>query len=196
MSNIPKNKSVLIFAYFRSGSTALCDQIAKQLNVPNFDEAFHNCYPDRRDEFLKYYPKRCVFKIMGDQTGGKYTAQINNAFRDCYTIKLTRRDLAAQCTSWVISQMGYIWHQYKTMQMSDYTIEIDHKWFKLYINQILQSNQLIDSFTRYTNFDKHLVYEDLKPITGDYIKRKKPTNYTEVYDSVKIILERNHGYNL
>ena len=48
------NRPIIIYSYFRAGSTAVCDSLAKHYNYKNFDEAFHRSFHIRRQKFIQY----------------------------------------------------------------------------------------------------------------------------------------------
>ena len=195
--DIPPHKSVLIFSQFRSGSTALADHISKKLDVTNFDEAFHNCYPQRNRDFLDHLPKRCVFKVTGDQAGQAPAHVLDRLWNDCYVIKLSRQNLLDQCTSWVISERGNtVWHQKRGQQVNDYTVNIERNWFQLHINQIIRTNRMHNEFHHPKGFDLELEYEKITIPKSDYQPRKRPDNYTQVRNSVAEILNNHFGISV
>ena len=56
--NNHENKPITIVCVPRSGSTALSDELAKQYNLTNFEEAFHPDYPQSLEELEKESRKK------------------------------------------------------------------------------------------------------------------------------------------
>ena len=190
--DVPKNTPVVIRSYYRAGSTALCSFIEKHYNYQNFDEAFHNSYPKRRNNFFDYKENNdWVIKIMGDQWDTTRWPCQNDLWDRAYKIKLTRRNFEKQLISWYISYKTKKWHQKadekNDLQFQDYTVPLSEHWMKIFFAKLSNYNRMVDNFR--ANYDYELVYEDLKIDNSDFIRRQIPSNYDQIQDLAKKIIK-------
>ena len=58
--NVSDDKTILVFANYRTGSTALCDWLSKKTGLVNYDEAFHPLGVTNSN----YKNKKCIIKIF------------------------------------------------------------------------------------------------------------------------------------
>lgn len=192
--NVPSGKPVILWSYYRAGSTAVCDFIAKKYFYKNFDEAFHNSYPDRRDKFLQYQAGHTnfVIKIMADQWQEKWQPLQSDLWNRSYTVKLTRRNFHAQLVSWYISYHSNHWHQTKNQKKQRYTVMLDERFMKLWCTKLKNYNKTIDNYRG--PFDAQIVYESFGVYNTDFTKRRRPDNYQDISECAKkVIDEINHG---
>ena len=168
--NIPFGKSVVIFASYRTGSTALCDYISKKYKLANFDEVFHDNVPERTARFLDY-KGNYVIKIMPNQITDKYSSLLKKIVDDSFLIKLTRTDVIKQIASFYICCETDKWH-YKVLELtSDYPFD-----FIISINRQLENLGYC--------YDLSLAYEDLEITNTEYKIYNKPTNYIELLEMI------------
>ena len=182
--NIPFGKSVVIFASYRTGSTALCDYISKKYKLANFDEVFHNNVPERTARFLDY-KGNYVIKIMPDQITDKYgsfkhSSLLKKIVDDSFLIKLTRTDIIKQIASFYICCATDKWH-YKVPELtSDYKINIYNHDYPF--DFIISTNRQLENLGYC--YDLSLVYEDLEITNTEYKIYNKPTNYIELLEMI------------
>jgi LPS sulfotransferase NodH len=103
---IPTDQHILVYANYRTGSTALCDLLSQRTGMTNLDEAFHlvNQYTDFSTELAK----PCIIKIMPDQSiPDQYRSLIGKAT----AIGVYRRDLILQAISYALAMKTQLWHQ-------------------------------------------------------------------------------------
>jgi LPS sulfotransferase NodH len=177
--NIPFGKSVVIFASYRTGSTALCDFISKKYKLVNFDEVFHDMVPERTTRFLNY-KGNYVIKIMPDQLTEENNSLLKTIIDNSFIIKLTRADVIKQIASFYICCETRKWH-YKVPELtSNYKINVYNNDYPF--DYIISNNQQLKNLKYHC--DLELTYEDLEITNTDYKIYNKPANYVELIEMV------------
>lgn len=174
---LPKDRTIVVYANYRSGPTAHCDLLSRLTGIVNYDELFHKDIPIAQRLFNKPVAFPCIIKIMPDQTiPKKYKSTVNQAFK----IGITRRSLLDQTISYYICEQAQRWHYEHCDDQSSYSVPID----LTLMEQLL--NYMICVCNYYNNSgvckDIELYYEDIKNELRDslYVEYIKPTNYSEV----------------
>jgi LPS sulfotransferase NodH len=176
---IPNPSSIAVVTSYRTGSTALCDYLSNHLNIPNFDEAFHQS--NDPETYKNYqYKEHCILKIMQDQVVEPYWTDVKDRFT---LVGLYRRDLARQAASW-----------YMSMQLSDYHLTVDDLpkaayEIPIYIWDIENTCKSVHKFNKLYQekrslFTAEFAYEDIQDEFSSkntkYVRYTKPTNYYEI----------------
>lgn len=184
------DRPILVYSYYRSGSTAICDSLATYYNYKNFDEGFHNAFPIRRERFLDYQKTNTNFivKITGDQWEPRWNDIQTSLWERCCVVRLRRRDFQDQLVSWAISISTHSkWHQLKSDKIEDYKVSIRDHDFKIAYIRMKRANQLIDNCDRRIDYD--LFYEDLGIPNTKFVHRKRPINYIELIEKAKTVIK-------
>ena len=198
---IPDNKPVLIYASYRTGSTALCDELAMLLEYQNFDEAYHphERFQDRYKDFVEYKEQNTnyILKIMPDQITEDNKQDVKKVFDSAYKIRLYRHDSVKQIASWYVSEITGFWHQTATKQMPPDAVRLDKDFMLKCCDKILWNNQQIEKMPSIL-FDADLQFEGLKLSNSLYQPRNRPENYEKVIQLVRETLplsgkDRNKG---
>lgn len=199
IDNVPADKPILVFCSYRTGSTALCNQLANQLDYRNFDEAYHpTLFRKRQTEFLSYKQNSnsYVWKLMPDQITADNHSDIVDTWQKSFVIKLTRRDTVAQIASWYISHLTDNWHQVKNhaaqnqnvwhknqSDLSELVVPVDGELLNRSISSLLAINNLVDKLPP-ESYNLHLEYEDISLQHSEYVPRAKPKNYRELTETI------------
>jgi hypothetical protein len=187
---------VFIVAGPRTGSTALGHYIFdKNPDIKYF------CEPDLYVEYLKTFldfyetNDNFVLKTMPDHFLRRYPNSVKDRLlNNSLTIKLKRRDTAAQIASLYIAEQRELWH-YDTCQLDDFNylkeIPLEIKLDKVLVclKRVLHTNKVLDNITT----DLELYYEDLDLIETNKALTPNPSNYNEIIFVVTNIL-RNKSY--
>ena len=176
--DLPDSKSIIVFSSFRTRSTALCDWIAQEKGLTNFDEAF--LYVERAISFVNFInrsPGNFVAKVMCSPH--QYTPAIQQFLKpllnQCTLIRLHRRNVFAQITSFYIASVTNQWHfvkkytgRYPLLAQDCFTgeIPIDIAELKNAAISILTTNQRLQAIN--TRFDLELVSEDLGVLPSNF----------------------------
>jgi hypothetical protein len=186
MYNITKFP-VFILSSPRTGSTTLADDIYREYpNLKLFNESGTNKDAESFYEYIKN-TNNYVLKAHLLDIDNKYTAELKDLIShgDAFLIRLRRRDIVAQVTSWYIEMhrkiFGYDING-DHVNVNDYIPLVATKADRA-ITFILQNNHILDRCSY--NFDLDLYYEDLKLSTNKYIKTPNPVNYEKIYDFIK-----------
>lgn len=191
---IPDNMPVLILSSYRSGSTALMQVIGERLNYRTFGEPWHWNVDIREkcSEFFTYKKTNTdyVWKLMPDHLP-KESAHLEECLADwgnSYVIRLLRRDIAQQITSWIISMKTDVWNSTQIKQIPHVDIEDDYIEYS--VNKHLISLDALQ-FTKTTSHIT-LYYEDILDllVESTYKPTAKPKNYNEVLSKVTTILKQ------
>ena len=182
---VPRTQSVIIFASYRTGSTALCDYLAKEYRLGNFDEVFHECVPVRTENFKKFIKSngKFVIKIMPDQINDSNIDFINQLAVDSFLIKLSRKNIVKQIASLYLCCETDQWHFKNTDNSQPYTVQINPEHFEYPIEYILKNNSALDTFDYL--YDLKLYYEDLATINTQYTVYHKPSNYQDLVNAIE-----------
>lgn len=181
-SDIPKDKHIVVYANYRTGSTAFCDFLSKETGLVNYDEIFHSNIPNKK-QYLVQSP--CIFKIMPDHI---VPIEFANLISTSFKIGIKRRSLVNQIASFYVCHVTKIWHskQNDTFDNDLYNVEIIDTELINVIGYILelQNTYTISGIQK----DIEFYYEDILDIfsKSKYVVYKKPNNY-------QILLERIAG---
>jgi hypothetical protein len=172
----------LILANYRTGSSPLCQGVALENSVTAFVEP--SITKERTDEFMKHYSStsQYIVKFMPDQIDSftPYQELLNS---DCFKIKLTRKDKAAQIASYYIASVRDKWWTTKTEESKNYFVPIIHDKILHCITHIKQVDLMLESFE---NFDIELYYEDIGIIEDiDRVHSRKPANFEHLINIIK-----------
>lgn len=183
LDQIPNDKSLVVVASYRTGSTALCDLLAKKHNIKNFDEVYHNCFPWRTQEFNFWQKKnhKSIIKIMPDQMP-KFSVQ-KKIFADAFLIGLYRRDVIAQIASYYVACTTMSWHNNAT---DDYYVDINLEELENHCRFIKRSNGAYQQvFKNLCNIE--IAYEDIADQLNESSFRTyhRPLNYNEIVARVQ-----------
>ena len=175
---VPDNQTILVFANYRCGSTALCDILSKQTGLPNLDELFH----PRNNRKFDYINKTGIIKIMPDHP---LPQDFDTLLQKSFVVGIQRKSIVNQIASFYIAHRQHVWHVKKNQPSSSYTVEIDKLDLKDQIAYILLTQQ---KYNRY-NFpiDLVLYYEDIIHNLGasTYDVYHKPDNYDNLIKLIK-----------
>jgi hypothetical protein len=140
---------------------------------------------ERFDKFVAHYEKdknNFVLKIIVDQIDDtpQYREIIN---RDCYKIRLFRKDIVSQIVSHYISVKTRKWHQTNIENIVPYSIRIVPSHIRSSIETIFNNNIKLNSLN--IDFDYTLYSEDL-PLLDEtnHVVTTKPINYHDIYSAV------------
>jgi LPS sulfotransferase NodH len=178
-------KPIVILANYRTGSSPLaCSIAAYNYVVPHYEP---NLFCDRKTKFLESYNNGNEFlvKFMPDQISAFGIYQELLA-RDCYKIKLYRKNKVEQIASYYISAMRDKWWTIKDEYEKDYSLNIDIDVIQQSIKRITTVDYMLDSID--LKFDLVLSYEDLGIIKNtNTIRTKQPVNV----EIIKNIIKKN-----
>lgn len=184
------NRPIIVYSYYRAGSTAVCDSLANHYNYKNFDEGFHDAFPIRRERFLQYQKTNTNFivKITGDQWSTPWEDIQTSLWERSCVVRLRRRDFLDQLVSWVISISKHSrWHQTQIDVIEDYRVPIRDHDFKIAYIKMKRANQIVDNCDRRIDYD--LFYEDLGIPDTKFVHRKRPVNYVELIEKGKQVIK-------
>lgn len=187
--NIDRNRPVVVFASYRTGSTAVCDHLGTKYQLNNFDEAFHPAIPRRTVNFLSHdfkNNKKFIIKIMPNQYQN-YKSLIDFLISqwDCTLVRLTRTNFIEQLASWYIASGTGVWHN-NTSNDTDYCIHLDCNQLRNCADFLKTQNESLQNLN--FNFDFELEYESLGFVTSKYQIYNKPANYSTLIEEIKKIL--------
>jgi hypothetical protein len=176
--DLPDNKSIIVFSSFRTRSTALCDWIAQEKGLTNFDEAF--VYVERAISFVNFINRSSgnfVAKVMCSPH--QYTPDTQQFLKpllnQCTLIRLHRRNVFAQITSFYCAAVTNQWHfvkkhtyRHPLLAQDCFTgeIPIDTAELRNAAISILTTNQRLQAIN--TRFDLELVSEDLGVLPSNF----------------------------
>ena len=170
--DLPPNKPILVIANYRTGSTALCNLIAKQTGYINLDEHFH---PKFNRSYKSWRDKLTVIKIQPDHQVPPH--HWNELLDKSYVIGITRRDIVEQIASFYLCHKTQIWHEKQSSDLvDDYLIDIDEYELE---DQFRYISDLCDRFQNLTPYcSKLFYYEDISKYLNDseFRIKSKPRN--------------------
>jgi LPS sulfotransferase NodH len=179
--DLPPNKPILVIANYRTGSTALCNLIAKQTGYINLDEHFH---PKFNRSYKSWRDKLTVIKIQPDHQVPPH--HWNELLDKSYVIGITRRDIVEQIASFYLCHKTQIWHEKQSSDLvDDYLIDIDEYELE---DQFRYISDLCDRFQNLTPYcSKLFYYEDISKYLNDseFRIKNKPRNYNMLIDNIK-----------
>lgn len=180
--DIPKNQSIVVFANYRTGSTALCNWLSKTTGFANHDEAFHPNFLARKNIDPN---KKFIVKIMPDHV---VPAEFENLIKNSFVIGLQRKNLAEQIASFYICDQTHRWHQNKYQKVLDYEVPIDDLQIEDQVRYILKMQLRYDKLP----YDKNteIFYEDITELLqqSSYAVYHKPKNYQDLIGRVEVLI--------
>ena len=182
--DLPLDKPILVIANYRTGSTALCNLIAKQTGHINLDEHFHPKF-DQLYELWK--DKLTVIKIQPDHQIP--LDQWNELLNKFYIVGITRRDIVEQIASFYLCHRTQIWHEKKSSDLvGDYLIDIDRYDLEDQIRYIHDTCNKFQNLIPYCN--ELFYYEDIRNYLNesDFRIKSKPSNYNMLIDKIKELI--------
>ena len=181
--NIPTDKTILVFANYRTGSTAFCDWLSKKVGLINYDEAFHPFSQQKID----YKNNKCIIKIMPGHT---LPMDFDDLVKKSFVIGIQRRSLIEQIASFYICDKTRHWHQHKNERTYKYQIEIDMLGIEDQISYILEMQEDYKKLPYLK--DLEIYYEDIGGLLNEskYAESPKPSNYNELLSTVESLVDK------
>jgi LPS sulfotransferase NodH len=158
---IPGNRSIVIMANYRTGSTAFGDLLSKLTGLPFLGEVFHYNLSSRPAAYDTN--QQSVIKIMPNHMPPE--DHWDSLFNKSYIIGLYREDFAAQVLSYAVSYHLGKWQQEKN---ADVVVTDPEMALRLTDAQLQSSIQILRKTDAEWNeckeyFDIILSYENIKP---------------------------------
>jgi hypothetical protein len=177
-------RPIVILSNYRTGSTALADEIHRFFFVHNFSEPHLDTEIfNKLKNSLESKHSNFVLKIMFNQINDFYQEILN---LDCFKIKLTRKDLVKQILSYYIAFYTNKWQSEITDPIMEYSVDIDKNYIHNAINNILICEQASKNLD--IKYDMELYYEDIKFNNIALLKTIPPKNFREIeLEIIKII---------
>ena len=185
--NIDATRPVVVFASYRTGSTAFCDYISHKHQLINFDEAFHWDFPWRTADFIRQsLTTNFVIKIMPDQYQN-YKSIIDFLIEECSCnlIRLTRNNFVEQVASWYVASTSDNWHN-TGHDNNHYSVPIVHKQIIGCTDFIEKQNLALEKIN--FNFSNEIEYSELGSIDSKYRVYNKPTNYATLLEEIRKVI--------
>lgn len=193
MLEFPTNKTILVLASYRTGSTALCNLISKRTGLLNCDELFHFIANPKLYE--QYQNQNIVVKIMPDQVPTLYWKEL---IKKSFVIGISRLPIQEQIASYYLAHRTQHWHFKKlNNNKHDYTIDIERFDLEDQIRYILKMNAIYQQqFVPHVNME--IKYETIKSELdeSDYVTYIKPVNYKELLIAINDLLPEILSWNL
>lgn len=197
--DLPDNRSVIVFSSFRTSSTALCDWISQTKGLTNFDEAF--LYADRAIGFVNFVnktPDKFVVKVMcnTDQYTPRTREYLQSLLDRCTVLRLSRRNVFAQITSFYIAAISSRWHYVKipsywhpawTFDQFCSDIPIDQTELKKSAISILNANKRLYDLPM--RVDQDLISEDLGVLPSNYQMIPPPANQDQLNTALQTLID-------
>lgn len=197
--DLPDNKSIVVFSSFRTRSTALCDWLAQQKGLTNFDEAFINVGQAMAFvNFAKRTPNKFIIKIMCN--ADQYIPEIQHFMKpmldQCTVIRLRRQDVFAQIKSFYIAATSDHWHFVKQKQgLHPFlpedafvrNIAIDSAQLRNAAISILTANRRLNIVK--VKFDLELVSESLGVLPSNYQLIPPLTNQDQLNTALNTLID-------
>ena len=182
MIKITKNP-IVILSNYRTGSTALCNHLAKQHNLKNFNEPHCHKWPDFISHVLKNKSPKYILKFMPDQII-EYPLYQKILNSDCFKIRLYRKNKIDQISSYYICTMTNRWGRTRKEAVEEYQVPIDTGQVRYSIERILKNDQLLDS--QNIEFDITCFYEDIGVLENNHnLITVSPLNILEIKSVIK-----------
>ena len=165
---IPDDKSILICASYRTGSSALMELIQQQTGLPKLGEPFH--WTSKDNPYLKeYVGKPCLLKIMPNHDIEDSVKE--RLFNDSFKIGIYRRDVAAQGFSFFMAQRTDVW------VVKDGATEYQHPKILKWPKSNYMADHMINCHKKYkSDYRPHL---DLEFVYEDILDDLNKTNHEE-----------------
>jgi hypothetical protein len=145
-------------------------------------------------EFMDSNSTDFVLKIIADQLDDcRYYREI--LARDCYKIRLMKRDIPEQIASYHIASKTRKWWQLTDEEREPRFIRTVRSHLLRSMNIILHNNALLEEST--IQFDETIYAEDLPFLeSSKYKPSTKPKNYDHIYKSAHELYETRDTYRL
>ena len=187
MINSINRLPVVIVANYRTGSSELGQQLAKQHNVPWIPEPYH--FPEHQARLTDYYHnnKNYVAKFIVDQLPHLSIHQ-QVLETSCFKIRLTRDNKLEQLVSYYIATQSNTWRQTKPT-IPEYQVDINAQVMQDLATTLYNNDKLLSESD--IEFDITCSYESLKL---DQIKQTtlfkttRPNNINQVIQLAKKII--------
>ena len=194
MFNINKTPIIIISAP-RTGSTALGSYLSRKfLNIKYFPEPDFTGNLDIV-KFEKHFLSGNNFILKAHAFNlPKYNPSTIKIV--CYTdltykIRIRRKDVAKQVVSlYIASSRGEKYHFKKAQYDLNDTIPIDKIKMIACIDFIIEKNKILENNN--TQFDLDIFYEDIVIPDNDYHIVPKPTNYENLVEITRLLLENRN----
>lgn len=177
----------LIYTNYRSGSTELGIQLAKNHGVKFYSEPYGRKNAEGYDveklaDFIRSYytEEKYIVKFMPDQLRGMKEYQ--QLFKgNCFKIRLQRSSELDQIVSFYIAMQTLNWRQVNPQDT--YTVPIDDLVIKNSIGIVIGNNNMLKYSS--VKFDLDLDYEEIKTLYPDSsTKTTQPENIEEIREAV------------
>lgn len=191
LSNVSKLPIILI-APPRSGSSVICAQIARELNLPHYNDI---TYADDSTEVEKCFSyikdsNNYVMKFHAFDMH-KYPEWLINKIksRETYNVKVERKDFINHVASVYIAEVRNLYH-YDQVNIENYydTITLRHPKMWNCISRLKKYIQELDNLD--VVFDQVVAYEDYQYDNDVCIKTPLPVNYREILEFIKGLYEK------
>ena len=191
-----KQRPIVIIANYRTSSSALSEHIAIHYGLTRFAEPmqWHARYTEF-DSYMNQNKTDFVLKIIAEQMDDcRYYREI--LARDCYKIRLLKRNVPEQIASHYLAKKTRRWSQLIDEERNnDYIIRTVRSQLLSSMNTILHNNALLEEST--IQFDETIYAEDLPFLeVSKYKISTKPKNYDYIYESACKLYETRDTYRL
>ena len=193
--NVEK-RPIVIIANYRTSSSVLSVYLANNYGgLARFSEPmqWRKNYL-RFSEFIDSNNTNYVLKIIADQMDDcKYYREI--LARDCYKIRLMKRDVPGQIASYHVAHKTRKWTQLIDEERNPSSIRIVRSRLLRAMNTILHNNALLEESN--IQFDETIYAEDLPSLEDSKYKvSTKPKNYGAIYAAARELYETRDTYKL
>ena len=185
---IPTDRHVLVYANYRTGSTALCDLLSRRTGMPNLDEAFH--FANRDVDYTKELATPSIIKIMPDQSlPDQHRSYL---LANSSSIGIYRRDLILQAISYALAMRTQLWHQQNGQLEQPPLFKFASNELLVYANKLAHIHLVHRK--RRDRMLVELMYEKLVPDLGEssYEEMPKAVEYHSYIDSLRRSLEKEN----
>ena len=198
-----KNKHIVLFSNYRTGSTVLGVAISNLTSLKFYPEVF---LPNNINRFTQMWDsvnqgKKVIISIQGDQFTDYADHFLNHklVLGNSYTIKLHRKNFINQLTSFYIANKIGKFSHYQEDSVIEYEVMIDYSLLNECFNHLLKSNRILSDLNK--PFDLKLTYEDhitLLPskLTSNFLKTPLPKNYVDLKNEILIFCNERLGKDL
>tara|TARA_B100000989_G_C19513570_1_gene460429 strand:+ start:1287 stop:1907 length:621 start_codon:yes stop_codon:yes gene_type:complete len=177
------NKVLILCAYYRCGSTALCEHYSKKYNLSNNDEMFfHDADPDKVLKVLDSNSKY-VLKIIASQwilnMKDKHRAYIKDVFTKDNTevILLYRKNISESILSMAHCHHTNTWHNKQNKISNSEVDKLVDKAVQTYSNEYTQSIGHINQIIKFIKPNKVLEYTDVLNLPQSRFKKSITNEY-------------------
>lgn len=174
--DLSTTQSIVVFANYRTGSTALCDMLAQKFHLENYDEAFHRIMQKKVTVSRPF-----IVKIMPDQTIPEY---FQDLLHDVYKIGLSRKSIRNQIASLYLCDISNVWHYKKKQSKTPWIVKVDQLKIEDNVRYIFEMKHLYDQCL--IKKDLEFFYEDIEKVfaQSQYQVYSKPENYDQLLNVV------------